>query len=124
MKPLLMFFSFLKDHNKVFSFYLQLFLEAIPYSTIIFLNAMIINQIVKSGKFRNTFQNSTFRGNRNKRRNSKQIVNSTNSLCHGGFQTRELKCMTWCNVHVYVFLVTTLHQRLNPICFHFRRVTR
>ena len=31
-----------------------------------------------------------------------------------------LKCMTWCNVHVYVFLITTLH----PICFHFRRVTR
>ena len=35
-----------------------------------------------------------------------------------------LKCKIWCNIHVYVFPVTTLHLRLNPICFHFRRVAR
>lgn len=36
----------------------QVFLEGIPYITIIFLNAMIIKQIVTSGKFRKRFQRS------------------------------------------------------------------
>ena len=42
---------------------LQVFLEAIPYITIIVLNALIVRQIVTSGKFRQKFVRRTMSSN-------------------------------------------------------------
>ena len=42
---------------------MQVFLEAIPYITIIVLNALIVRQIVTSGKFRQKFVRRTMSSN-------------------------------------------------------------